>query len=54
MKADREVLVQAGSPNLTAAQFEQDTLQAQQAQTALNNANAALASAEASGKANVG
>lgn len=54
VKADREVLVQAGSPDLTAAQVEQDNLQVQQAQTALNNAGAALQSAEASGKANVG
>jgi multidrug efflux pump subunit AcrA (membrane-fusion protein) len=53
VKADREVLVQAGSPNLTAAQLQQDTLQVQQAQTALSNANAALATAEVSGKANV-
>ena len=53
VKADREVLVQAGSPNLTAAQLQQDALQVQQAQTALSNANAALSSAEASGKANV-
>jgi multidrug efflux pump subunit AcrA (membrane-fusion protein) len=53
VKADREVLVQAGSPNLTAAQLQQDALQVQQAQTALSNANAALTSAEASGKANV-
>ena len=54
VKADREVLVQAGSPALTAAQIEQDNLQVQQAQTALNNTGAALQSAEASGKANVG
>ena len=53
MKADREVLIQAGAPNLTAAQLEQDNLQVQQAQTALNNANAALQSAQGSGKANV-
>ncbi len=50
VKADREVLVQAGSPALTAAQFEQDNLQAQQAQTALNNANAALAVGGSFGK----
>ena len=54
VKADREVLVQAGSPDLTAAQLEQDNLQVQQAQTALNNAEVAVQSAEASGKANVG
>ena len=53
VKADREVLVQAGSPNLTAAQLQQDSLQVQQAQTALSNANAALTSAEDSGKADV-
>ena len=38
VKADREVLVQANSPALTGAQLEQDNLQAQQAQTALSNA----------------
>ena len=54
VKADREVLVQAGSPALTAAQLEQDNLQAQQAQTTLNNAQAGVQSAEASGKASVG
>lgn len=53
VKADREVLIQAGAPNLTAAQLEQDNLQVQQAQTALSNAQAALQSAQGSGKANV-
>jgi HlyD family secretion protein len=53
VKADREVLTQAGSPNLTAAQVQQDDLQVQQAQTAVNNADSALQSAEATGKANV-
>ena len=54
VKADREVLVQAASPGLTAAQVQQDNLQVQQAQTALTNSQASLQSAEASGKANVG
>ncbi len=53
VKADREVLIQSGAPNLTAAQLEQDNLQVQQAQTSLNNAQAALQSAEGAGKANV-
>lgn len=53
VNADREVLIQAGSPALTSAQLEQDDLQVQQAQTALSNASEALQSAEASGKANV-
>lgn len=51
--ADTEVLSQANSPQLTAAQREQDSLEVEQGQVAVDNAEAALQSEIATGKANV-
>jgi multidrug efflux pump subunit AcrA (membrane-fusion protein) len=53
VKADQQLLVQSGAPQVTVAQREQDALEVQQSQTALSNADAALTSAEESGRANV-
>ncbi len=54
VSADQVALQQAGAPQLTAQQLQQDSLQVQQQQTALANAQAALTAADQSGQANVG
>ena len=51
--ADQAAVQQAGDPQLTTAQNEQNGLQVQQQQTALANAQAALAAATQTGTANV-
>ncbi len=51
--ADQHAVTQAQAPDVTPAQRQEDTLQVQQAQTALSNAQADLSAAESAGKANV-
>jgi multidrug efflux pump subunit AcrA (membrane-fusion protein) len=51
--ADQALLNQLGAPEVTPAQRQQDSLQVQQAQTALSNAQSDLAEANSSGQANV-
>ena len=51
LQADRQILAQDQSPQLTGAQQEQDALQVKQAQEALSNAQSALASDQAVGQA---
>lgn len=53
VNADQVALQQAGSPQVTPAQSEQNSLQVQQQQTALVNARAALTAATESGQANI-
>ena len=53
VQADKQALAQAGAPSLTAGQKEQDSLQAQQAQTALTNAQANLNATQSTASANV-
>jgi HlyD family secretion protein len=53
VKADKDALAQTTAPQLTPAQREQFTLQVQQAQTALSNAQAVLAGTTVSARAAV-
>ena len=53
VSADKAAVAEAEAPQLTPAQQEQDSLQLQQAQTNLTNAQNALATAAATGKVNV-